>query len=191
LNPALRLWIGLALFVFGSAGHTQSAAPRAHGTVVLEATVRDSINAIFLRFNAHWDELAQVNTLTQMLGTGHPTQLEYMGCLIGHSHGDTVWVTSWVPARRLRQLQFAVTGDCTHLHHFVGSWHTHPYRGDPAGGHLPLKEPVLSAVDLSTFAEGHDRVVLAAWDRDSIDAAVQTTHGRITHPAPVIVPLSP
>ena len=130
LNPALRLRIGLALSVLGGAGHTQSAAAPPHGTVVLDPAVRDSINAIFVRFNVHWDELAQVNTLTQMLGSGHPTQLEYMGCLIGRSHGDTVWVTSWVPARRLRQLQFAVTGDCTHLHHFVGSWHTHPYRGD-------------------------------------------------------------
>jgi hypothetical protein len=46
---------------------------------------------------------------------------------------------------------------------------------------------VLSAADLSTFDAGHDRVVLAAWDRDSIDAAIRRTDGTVVHPAPVVV----
>ncbi len=165
----------------------QAADPPTTGTIVLARGVRDSINAIFVRFNQHWDELRSVNTLTQMLGTGHPTQLEYMGCLVGHASGDTVWVTSWAHARNLRQLQFAVTGDCTHVRHFVGSWHTHPFRADPAGGDQPLKVPALSAADLSTFAGGHDRVVIAAWDKDSIDAAYRAADGTVRHPAPIVV----
>src|SRR5581483_8961759 len=137
-----------------------TAAPGRAGppVVVLTAPVRDSINAIFLRFNQHWDELARVNTLTQMLGTGPPTQREYLGCLIGTAAGDTVRVTDWVPARNLKQLQFAVTGSCDQVPHLVGTWHTHPYRAAP-DGHA-LKEPTLSAADLSTFSSGQDRVVV-------------------------------
>jgi hypothetical protein len=153
--------------------------------VVLARPVRDSINAIWLRNNTHWNELANVNTLTQMLGTGHPTQREYLGCLIGHASGDTVFVTDWAPARDMHQLQFAVTGTCDHVTSLVGTWHTHPYRADSTG--QALKEPVLSGTDLSTFAAGHDRVVLAAWDTDSIDAAVRGNDGGVRHPAVIIV----
>ncbi len=154
--------------------------------VVLAAAVRDSINAIFVRSTRHWDELRDQNTLTQMLGTGKPTQHEYMGCLVGHVTGDTVWVTAWVPARDLKQFQFAVAGNCKHVAHLVGTWHTHPYRASPEDGHA-LKEPELSSVDLSTFAASHDHVVLAAWDRDSVDAAVRIRDGPVQHPAAVIV----
>lgn len=154
--------------------------------LVLAPAVRDSINAIFLRFNAHWNELAETNTLTQMLGTGPPTQREYLGCLIGHAHGDTVWVTSWATARNLKQFQFAVTGTCDHVGSLVGAWHTHPYRAAPEDGHA-LKENVLSAHDLQTFAASHDRAVIAAWDVDSLDAAVRGDDGVVHYPAVVVV----
>jgi hypothetical protein len=155
--------------------------------VVLPAAVRDSMNAIFVRNNAHWNELADVNTLTQMLGTGHATQKEYLGCLIGHSSagGDTVYVTDWTPARGMRQLQFAVTGSCDSVSAVVGTWHTHPFHADPAGH--AVKGPVLSAGDMKTFAAGHDRVVIAAWDVDSVDAAVRDEGGAVAHPAVVVV----
>jgi len=155
------------------------------GVLVLAPAVRDSINAIFLRFNAHWNELAETNTLTQMLGTGPPTQREYLGCLAGRASADTVWVTSWAHARNLKQFQFAVTGSCDSVADMVGTWHTHPYRAAP-DGHA-LKEPGLSAHDLTTFASGTDRAVIAAWDVDSIDAAVRAADGTVLHPATVLV----
>ncbi|GEM_PF-668525 len=180
-----------ALATVGASPGGQPTSPHAPrpgeppGVVLLAPDVRDSINAIFLRNNRHWDELSRVNTLTQMLGTGPPTQREYLGCLVGRTHGDTVWITAWAPAAHLRQLQFAVTGSCQHVAHLVGTWHTHPYRAAP-DGHA-LKEPTLSATDLSTFADGSDRVVLAAWDVDSVDAAVRGADGTIHHPAAVVV----
>jgi hypothetical protein len=166
------------------------AAPSPLKTVVpppvirIAPAVRDSINAIWVRNNRHWDELARVNTLTQMLGSGPPTQREYMGCLIGHDTGDTVWVTAWAPAEHLKQLQFAVTGTCDHVSGLIGTWHTHPYRA-ALDGHA-LKERVLSAGDLTTFQSGHDRVILAAWDVDSIDAAVRAEDRTVQHPAHVV-----
>lgn len=164
-------------------GATPSRA--APGVLVMAPQVRDSINTIFLRFNKHWNELGETNTLTQMLGTGPPTQHEYLGCLVGHASGDTVWVTSWAPARDLKQFQFAVTGSCDSVADMVGAWHTHPYRAAP-DGHA-LKEPGLSPHDLTTFSQGHDRVVIAAWDVDSLDAAVRAGDGTIRHPATVVV----
>jgi hypothetical protein len=163
------------------------ASHRPPAVVLLAPAVRDSINVIFVRNNAHWNELADVNTLTQMLGTGHPTQKEYLGCLIGHASadGDTVYVSDWAPARGMVQLQFAVTGTCDHVDSLVGTWHTHPYRADSTGH--ALKEPVLSKGDMTTFAQGHDRVVLAAWDRDSIDAALRASDGTVRYPAAVVV----
>ena len=152
--------------------------------ILIAPTVRDSINAAWVRNNRHWDELARVNALTQMLGTGPPTQREYMGCLIGRAEGDSVWVTAMAPAEHLKQLQFAVTGTCDHVSDLVGTWHTHPYRA-ALDGHA-LKEPVLSAGDLDTFRSGRDRLILAAWDVDSIDAAVRTTDGAVQHPVPVV-----
>ncbi len=169
-----------------------SASPRASllrpppiGVLVLAPAVRDSINAIFLRFNTHWNELAETNTLTQMLGTGPPTQREYLGCLVGRASGDTVWVASWAHARNLKQFQFAVTGSCDSVAAMVGTWHTHPYRAAP-DGHA-LKEPGLSPHDLMTFAGGTDRAVIAAWDVDSIDAAVRAADGTVLHPVTVLV----
>jgi hypothetical protein len=165
--------------------HTAPLRRPPPGVLVLAAAVRDSINTIFLRFNAHWNELAETNTLTQMLGTGPPTQREYLGCLVGRASADTVWVTSWAHARNLKQFQFAVTGSCDSVADMVGTWHTHPYRAAP-DGHA-LKEPGLSPHDLMTFAGGTDRAVIAAWDVDSIDAAVRAADGTVLHPATVLV----
>jgi hypothetical protein len=167
------------------ASRERSGPAGQHGILILAPSVRDSINAIFLRFNAHWNELAETNTLTQMLGTGPPTQREYLGCLVGHASGDTVWVTTWARARDLKQFQFAVTGSCDSVPDMVGAWHTHPYRAAP-DGHA-LKEPGLSAHDLGTFASGRDHAVIAAWDVDSIDAAVRAADGTVLHPATVVV----
>ncbi len=165
--------------------HGTPLHPRPPGVLVMAPAVRDSINAIFLRFNAHWNELAETNTLTQMLGTGPPTQREYLGCLVGRASGDTVWVTSWAHARNLKQFQFAVTGSCDSVADMVGAWHTHPYRAAP-DGHA-LKEPGLSPHDLTTFTGGSDRAVIAAWDVDSLDAAVRAADGTVLHPATVLV----
>jgi len=141
----------------------------------------------FRRSTAHWDEISDDNSLTQMLGTGRPTQREYLGCLRGRVSGDTTWILASEPARGMKQLQFAVTGSCTHLRDLVGTWHTHPFRADPRGGGGPLKERVLSADDLRTFAAGCDRVVLAVWDVDSMDVAARGRGEAVRHPAGVVV----
>jgi hypothetical protein len=153
--------------------------------ILISGYVRDSMDAIWLRSNQHWNELADENTLTQMLGTGKPTQREYLGCMQGGFTGDTLVVTGTVPAYDMKQLQFAVTGSCTGVLGFVGTWHTHPYRAGPNG--QALKERGLSAQDLETFAKGHDPAVLVVWDVDSIDAAARTADGTILHPVPVVV----
>src|SRR2546430_14185570 len=46
---------------------------------------------------------------------------------------DTLFVRRLVQAAHLKQLQFAVAGDCEGVPDFVGTWHTHPYRADAAG----------------------------------------------------------
>ena len=162
-----------------------SATRAAIGVIVIPADVSDSMAAIFRRGNLHWDELAGESTLTQMLGTGKPTQLEYMGCLRGHAVGDTVWVDGTEPAAGMKRFQFAVTGTCDHVEGLVGTWHTHPYRASPAG--KPLKEPVLSSTDLATFSGGADRAVVAVWDADSADAAVRGVNGAVRHPSVIVV----
>src|SRR6516225_8439507 len=126
---AVSVWAGGV----GPAPAQTAATDPAPAVVVLAPAVRDSINSIWRRSNQHWNELAKVNTLTQMLGSGPPTQREYMGCLVGHSRGDTVWVDSWQIAHDLKQLQFAVTGTCDHVPRLIGTWHTHPYRASPEG----------------------------------------------------------
>src|SRR3989449_9520858 len=80
--------------------------------VLLPRAVRDSMRARWEENNRHWDELADVNTLTQMLGTGKPTQREYLGCLWGTISRDTLWIRGASAAHDLKQLQFAVAGSC-------------------------------------------------------------------------------
>jgi proteasome lid subunit RPN8/RPN11 len=143
------------------------------------------MTAVFQRFNRHWNELADLNTLEQMLGTIRPTQREYLGCLQGIVRSDTIRVDAWVPAAEMKQLQLAVTGSCDSVPRLVGTWHTHPYRAD-LGNH-PVKEPLLSRQDLETFRQSPHRVTLLMWDEDSVDAAVKQ-RGRVVHPAAVITP---
>src|SRR2546427_7366107 len=52
-------------------------------------------------------------------------------------------------AAHLKQLQFAVAGDCEGVPDLVGTWHTHPYHADAAG--RAQKEPGLSALDLESL----------------------------------------
>jgi hypothetical protein len=153
--------------------------------IVLPAQLRGMMSAVWVTSNRHWDELAGQNTLTQLLGTGRPTQLEYLGCLAGDVVNDTLFVRRLVSAAHLKQLQFAVAGDCDGVADFVGTWHTHPYRAD-AGGR-PLKEAGLSALDLETFAAAPDLVTIVMWDLDSLDAAMKTPDGALHHPAPLAV----
>src|SRR2546427_6295486 len=88
-------------------------------------------------------------------------------------------------AAHLKQLQFAVAGDCDGVPDLVGTWHTHPYRADAAG--RAQKEPGLSALDLESFAAARDLVTIVMWDLDSLDAAMKTPDGALRHPAPVAV----
>jgi hypothetical protein len=152
--------------------------------ILLDRSVRDSMSVVFRKFNQHWDELGDLNTLERMLGTVRPTQLEYLGCLQGEISRDTVWVQSWQPARNLKQLQLAVGGDCEEVPRLVGTWHTHPYRANAEN--LPIKEPSLSAQDLETFRTSALAVTLVMWDGDSIDGAVKTGQV-VVHPARLLL----
>jgi hypothetical protein len=140
---------------------------------------------LWVENNRHWDELAGQNTLTQLLGTGKPTQREYLACLEGQVVGDTLFVRRLQPAAELRQLQFAVAGKCDGVAGLVGTFHTHPYRADSTG--RALKERGLSAMDLETFAASRDLVAVVMWDRDSLDVATKAEDGGVRHPAAVEV----
>ncbi len=153
--------------------------------IVLPAALRDTMSAIWAENNRHWDELADQNTLTQLLGTGKPTQREYLGCLAGEITRDTLFVRRLTAAAGLRQLQFAVAGSCDGVRGFLGTWHTHPYRADSAG--RAVKERGLSAMDLRTFAGARDAVTMVMWDLDSLDVATKTPDGAVRHPAPLAV----
>ena len=160
-----------------------AAAPHHDIFIEIDPAVRDSMNAIWTRSNMHWNELAGENTLTQMLGAGKPTQREYLGCLRGRRFGGTLRVFATEPARDMKQLQFAVAGNCNGVPDLVGTWHTHPFRADSAGH--ALKERVLSRQDLDTFQSGADDAVVVVWDVDSLDVAVRDLDGTVMHPVPV------
>jgi hypothetical protein len=153
--------------------------------IVIPPAVRDSLNSVWTQANLHWNEIADQNTLTQALGTGKPTQKEYLGCLIGDANADTFHVIGWVPAHDMKRFQFAVTGSCDSIPGAIGTFHTHPYRADSAGG--ALKEPGLSAQDLMTFTTGGDRALIVVWDVDSLDVALRASDGHVVHPA-LLVP---
>jgi hypothetical protein len=151
--------------------------------VLLARDARDSMSVVYRQFNAHWDELGELNTLERMLGTVRPTQLEYLGCLQGSVRGDTVRIERWQPAADMKQLQLAVAGNCDTVSHLLGTWHTHPYRADPQN--LPIKERSLSAQDLETFRAAPGlKVTLVMWDVDSLDAALKDGQA-VVHPAAV------
>ena len=160
-----------------------TASPPPFSVVVLPAGLRGMMSAVWIQNNRHWDELAGQNTLTQLLGTGKPTQREYLGCLAGEIVNDTLWVRELLSAADLKQLQFAVAGNCDRVDRFVGTWHTHPYRAGPDG--RALKERGLSALDLETFAAARDLVSVVMWDVDSLDVAAKRPDGSVRHPAPL------
>ena len=176
------LCVCLGIVVRGETGEGRSPSLQA---VVLPADLRGLMSALWVSNNRHWDELAGQNTLTQLLGTGTPTQREYLGCLVGDVVGDTLFVRRLLDATDLKQLQFAVAGNCDRVEQLVGTFHTHPYRADP-DGHA-LKERGLSAMDLRTFASGPDLVSLVMWDLDSLDVAIKAPDGSVRHPVPLIV----
>ncbi|PYO97598.1 MAG: hypothetical protein DMD60_06370 [Gemmatimonadetes bacterium] len=173
------------LVTLGVVGAMLGSSSPKFSVVVLPAQTRGLMSALWVENNRHWDELADQNTLTQLLGTGKPTQREYLGCLVGDVAGDTLFVRQLVDARHLKQLQFAVAGDCEGVEGLVGSFHTHPYRAD-AAGHA-LKERGLSALDLKTFAAAPDLVTVVMWDLDSLDVATKAVDGSVRHPAAVQV----
>jgi proteasome lid subunit RPN8/RPN11 len=163
-----------------------AAARFAHDPVIsMPNSVRDSLNSVWTQANLHWNEISDQNTLTQALGTGKPTQKEYLGCLIGDTENDTFHVIGWIPAHDMKRFQFAVTGSCDSVPGAIGTFHTHPYRAAPTGE--ALKEPGLSQQDLKTFTGGTDRVLIVVWDVDSLDVALRASDGRVVHPA-VLVP---
>jgi proteasome lid subunit RPN8/RPN11 len=181
-GTTLIQWCASVLAVSGcapGAGQGRGGAP----VVVLAAAARDRMGQVFARFNQHWNELGDLNTLERMLGTIRPTQREYLGCLQGEIDGDTVRVDGSVPATGMKQLQLAVTGSCDSVPRLVGTWHSHPYRADPQN--LPIKERRLSAQDLETFGSSPYAVTIVIWDVDSLDTAVRW-HGKVVHPARVI-----
>lgn len=159
-----------------------AAARRAHDPViVIPAAVRDSLNNTWSVANRHWNEIGDQNMLTQALGTGKPTQKEYLGCLIGDTDADTFHVIGLVPAHDMKRFQFAVTGSCDSVPGAIGTFHTHPYRAAPTGE--ALKERGLSSQDLMTFMGGTDRALIVVWDVDSLDVALRSADGRVVHPA--------
>lgn len=163
-----------------------AARPRERDPVIaIPAAVRDSLDSVWSQANRHWDEISEENTLTQALGTGKPTQKEYLGCLIGDADADTVHVIGWTPAHDMKRFQFAVTGSCDSIPGAIGTFHTHPYRADSSG--RALKEPGLSAQDLTTFTGSGDRALVVVWDIDSLDVALRATDGHVVHPA-LLVP---
>jgi hypothetical protein len=181
-RSSLALVAALALPSLAPVGPmAQSEPPR---VVVFSSVARDSMNAVFRRFNEHWDELGDLNTLERMLGTVRPTQLEYLGCLQGSVAHDTVWIDSWQPAANLKQLQLAVAGNCDSVSHLVGTWHSHPYRANLEN--LPVKERTLSAQDLKTFGESGFPVTVVIWDVDSVDGASKDGNGRVLHPVQIL-----
>src|SRR3989449_6283958 len=179
-SETMRVLVALALM-----GAILGSRSPIFSVVILPADLRGLMSALWVENNRHWDELADQNTLTQLLGTGKPTQREYLGCLVGDVAGDTLFVRRLVHAENLKQLQFAVAGDCDGVERLVGTFHTHPYRADPAG--RAVKERGLSAMDLKTFAAAPDMVTMVMWDLDSLDVATKAGDGSVRHPVPLAV----
>lgn len=180
----MRYAIPLVFALFLGAGRraTGTAPDHRPRVVLLARDARDSMSVVFRRFNEHWDELGELNTLERMLGTVRPTQREYLGCLQGSVRGDTVWIQGWQPAADMKQLQLAVAGNCDTVPRLLGTWHTHPFRADLQN--LPIKERSLSAQDLETFRASGLNVALVMWDVDSLDAALRDGHD-VVHPAAI------
>jgi hypothetical protein len=180
----LTILSGFFLLVATTASYRSRPQGSRPSVVLLDRAARDSMSSVFRRFNEHWDELGELNTLERMLGTIRPTQLEYLGCLQGMVREDTVRIEGWQPAADLKQLPLAVAGTCDTIPRLLGTWHTHPFRADLQN--LPIKERHLSAQDLATFGASGYRVTLMMWDVDSVDAAV-SDGVKVVHPVQVVL----
>src|SRR5437899_9757595 len=110
----MRVPVALALMgaILGSRSLLPAPRSPTFSVVILPTQTRGLMSALWVENNRHWDELADQNTLTQLLGSGKPTQREYLGCLVGDVSGDTLFIRRFVQAKHLKQLQFAVAGDC-------------------------------------------------------------------------------
>ncbi len=179
----MKALVVVALAAGAAIGSGERGAVPTFHVIILPPSLRGMMSAVWIQNNRHWDDLAGVNTLTQLLGTAKPTQREYLGCLAGEVANDTLWIRALLAAADLKQLQFAVAGNCDAIDGFVGTWHTHPYRAGLDG--RALKEPGLSALDLETFASARDLVALVMWDVDSLDVAAKGPDGSVRHPAPL------
>jgi hypothetical protein len=175
--------VACAGLVAGGLGFGRAVQRRDDPGLVLPKAIRDSMDAVFVASNQHWNELGDLNTLERMLGTVRPTQREYLGCLQGTVHRGAVRVDGWTPASDMKRLQLAVSGSCDGVPRLVGTWHTHPFRADPQN--LPLKERMLSPQDLQTFSATGYSASIVIWDVDSIDAAVRAPDGSVHHPATI------
>ena len=178
VRPAIKRIALAAVPLIAVASERASHDP----VILIAASVRASLDSVWAQGNVHWNEISDENTLTQALGTGKPTQKEYLGCLIGDINADTFRVRGWIPAHDMIRFQFAVTGSCDSVPGSIGTFHTHPYRAAPTGD-LPLKEPGLSSQDLMTFMDDTDRVLIVVWDVDSLDIALRAADGRVVYPA--------
>src|SRR6266704_2535540 len=71
---SLRVPVALALMGAMLGSRSQLPAPRSpiFSVVILPADLRGLMSALWVENNRHWDELADQNTLTQLLGTGKP-----------------------------------------------------------------------------------------------------------------------
>lgn len=190
LLPGVLLATTLAILpATGAASSRGQSDARATGvvprTVVIPRPVLTSMNERFVENNEHWEDAPRMNSITQLLRSGRPTQLEYLGCLQGEVTDSTVRVRAWAEARDLVQLQFGVDGTCDHVPDLLGTWHTHPYRADVRG--RPIKSRGLSPSDLESFAAGDDRMILVLWDVDSLTVAVRNGDGEPVHPVPAVV----
>ncbi len=158
----------------------------AEGPVILvRRAVADSLSAIWTRANESWDQLADLNWMERNLGTVRATQREFLGCLLGAVRGDTLDIDAWIPARNMKRLMTAVTGDCSGLERYVGTFHTHPYLADTQN--RATKQRYLAPQDRLSFEASGDLVAVVIWDVDSLDAAVRDGAGAIQHPAAVLV----
>lgn len=186
MRPAFLLILLVAIPDSARAQGDPGMAPVTQGPVILlRRAVADSMNSIWTRANRNWDQLADLNWMERNLGTIRDTQREFLGCLLGAVRGDTLDIDGWVPARNMKRLMSAVTGDCSGLDRYVGTFHTHPYLADTQN--RATKQRYLAPQDRLSFAAAGDRVALVIWDVDSLDAAARTPAGDIVHPAAVQV----
>lgn len=174
-----------ALMVIASVAAAQDPGPaRPPVVVVIPAAVRDSMSAVWTANNRHWDEAPESNTLSPAPPGVRPTELRYLGCLVGHLAGDTLWVSRLALAEGLKQRQFVVAGDCTTVPEVIGTWRTHPYRAGFKG--RVVKERGLSGRELKKFTAAGEFVTIVMWDVDSIDVAAKGPDGA-RHPFPYLI----